>query len=301
MLTLRALRHFIVLAEELHFSRAAIRLHLTQSALSRSIQSFEETLGLKLLDRTASSVLLTKSGEAVLIHARQVLAQAQALEHESHLIRGLESGEVSMGVGVFPAATFLPPLLTQLAQDYPGISMRVEIESWKRLLEMLERHELDFVIAITHSLPPSSDFSVIKLPSHHGGLFVRRDHPLLSTPRRTMQNNLSKYRLVATHLPPRARGLLAELYEIPDGKDLPLALECNSLEALRNVALDSEVILFCTREVVMDELEDGRLVQLPLKYAAGTELNCNIIFHANRSLSPAAKKVVELVKELRFS
>ncbi|MDN3987882.1 LysR family transcriptional regulator [Zwartia vadi] len=296
MLTLRALRHFVVTANELHFSRAASRLHLTQSALSRSIQSLEGALGLKLLDRTASSVLLTKSGETVLIRARQVLAQTQALEYETHMIRGLESGEVAMGVGVFPAATYLPPLLTQLAKDYPGISMRVEIESWKRLLDMLERHTLDFVLAITQSLPPSAEFSVIKLPSQHGGLFVRQGHPLLTASRRTLRNSLSKYRLAATHLPPRARSLLAKLCGDTDGNNLPLALECNSLEALRNVALNTDVVLFCTREVISHELADRRLVQLPLKYPAGTELSCNIIFHANRTLSPAALKVVELIK-----
>jgi len=298
MLTLRALRHFVVIAEELHFSRAAARLHLTQSALSRSIQSLENALGLQLLDRSASTVFVTKSGEAVLIRARQVLAQTQALEHETHLIRELESGDVSMGVGVFPAATYLPPLLTHLTLNYPGITMRVEIESWKRLLDMLERHALDFVVAITHSLPPSAEFSVIKLPPQHGGLFVRQGHPLLNAPRRALREHLSKYRLAATHLPPRARILLAQIYGVSDGNDLPLALECNSLDALRNVALNSEVVLFCTREVVLEELADGRLVQLPVKYASGTELNCNIIHHANRSLSPAALKVVELVKAL---
>jgi DNA-binding transcriptional LysR family regulator len=51
MLSLRALKHFSVLAEERHFSRAAARLHLTQSALTRSIQGLEDTLGIKLLDQ----------------------------------------------------------------------------------------------------------------------------------------------------------------------------------------------------------------------------------------------------------
>lgn len=298
MLTLRALRHFAVVAEELHFSRAAARLHLTQSALSRSIQSLESALGVKLLDRTASTVLVTKSGEAVLLRARRVLAEAQGLEHETRLIRGLESGDVSMGAGVFPAASFLPPLLTQLAQNYPGITMRVEIESWKRLLDMLERNALDFVVAITHSLPPSSEFVVRKLPSQHGGLFVRQGHPLLAVRRRSLLEALADFRLVATHLPPRAREQLARLYGVSDSNDLPLALECNSMEALRDVALNSDVVLFCMREAIANEISEQRLVQLPLEYSAGTELTCNIIYPARRTLSPAAMKVVELVETL---
>lgn len=298
MMSLRTLQHFSVLAEELHFSRAAQRLHLTQSALSRSIQSLESSLGLKLLDRTASGVSLTKPGQTVLRRARRILAETESLESESKRILGLETGDVAMGAGVFPAASFLAPLLTELAQHYPGITMRVEIESWRRLLEMLEQNQLDFVVAITHSLPPSTDFTVLPLPAQHGGLFVRAAHPLLSVPHKQFRQELVRYQLAATHLPPRARAHLAGLYRLSAGEVLPLALECNSIETLRAVTLHSDSVLFCMREAIANDIASGQLVQLPLTYSENSELKCNVIYDTRRTLSPAAQKIVSLIEPL---
>ncbi|WP_245153504.1 LysR family transcriptional regulator [Allopusillimonas ginsengisoli] len=299
MLSLRALKHFSTLAEERHYSRAAAKLHLTQSALTRSIQSLEETLGLKLLDRSAAGIRLTKPGRSVLAHAHRVLAEAAALKRETELIRGLASGEVAMGAGVFPAAGFLSPLLTQLAQDYPGISMRVEIEGWASLVEMLAQDRLDFVVAVTHSLPPSAEFTVRPLPPQHAGLFVRAGHPLLAIQGRSaLRSALMNYRLAATPLPPRTRDHLAALYRLTSVDDLPMALECNSVAALRAVALGSDVIFLCMRESIRGELEDGSLIQLPIFYSNQTELTCSIIHHAGRTLSPAAVQVISMVEAL---
>ena len=297
MLSLRALNHFSVLAAECSYSRAAARLHITQSALSRSIQMLENEVGFRLLDRSQSGMLLTKSGEAVLLRAHRILAEAAALEHESKMIKGLDSGEVSFGVGVFPAASFLSPLLTQLARDYPGFNVQVEIDSWKRLHQMLDTDRLDFVVAITHSLPPSDGFTVRPLPAQHAGLFVRADHPLLALKRSALRSALADYRIAATHLPPRARAQLAATYRIANSDELPMALQCNSVEALRSVALNSDVVLFCMLEAIRQELKSGQLVQLPLSYAAKSALTSGIIHSTRRTLSPAAKCVIALIEE----
>lgn len=297
-LSLRALQHFSVLVEERHFSRAAARLHLTQSALSRSIQSLEKSLGLELLDRNPGRLQLTQSGQMVLERAQRILTETSALERESELVRGLDTGHVAFGIGVFPAAGLLSPLLERLARDHPGFSVHVEIESWQRLHKKLESDQLDFVVAVTHSLPPSSEFAVRPLPAQHGGLFVRAGHPLLTVARRVLRSALEKYCLATTDLPPRARSHLARLYRITGNEQLPIALECDSIEALRGVALASDTVLFSTREAINSDLASGRLVQLPLSYSPSDELACGVIHPARRTLPPAAEKVIAIVEEL---
>jgi DNA-binding transcriptional LysR family regulator len=73
-LDLRLLRHFMAVAEELHFTRAAARLYVAQQALSRDIGRLERQLGVRLFTRTTRRVALTPEGERLLVRARELLA-----------------------------------------------------------------------------------------------------------------------------------------------------------------------------------------------------------------------------------
>ena len=83
-LDLRLLRHFVAVAEELHFTRAAARLYLAQQALSRDIARLEGQLGLRLFTRTTRKVALTPDGERLLVHARALLALHDLTLQELH-------------------------------------------------------------------------------------------------------------------------------------------------------------------------------------------------------------------------
>ncbi|GEB48168.1 LysR family transcriptional regulator [Streptomyces cacaoi] len=69
----RELEYFVVLAEELHFGRAAARLALAQPALSKTVRRMESRLGVRLLERSSRRVALTPAGEALLHHGRHAL------------------------------------------------------------------------------------------------------------------------------------------------------------------------------------------------------------------------------------
>ncbi|GAA1663815.1 LysR family transcriptional regulator StgR [Nonomuraea maheshkhaliensis] len=71
---MRLLRHFVAVAEELHFSRAAQRLFLAQQALSRDVRRLEDRMGARLLHRTTRQVTLTPAGTLLLGRAREILA-----------------------------------------------------------------------------------------------------------------------------------------------------------------------------------------------------------------------------------
>ena len=89
MLELRQLRHFVAVAEELSFTRAARKIPLAQSALSASVRSLERTLHTELFKRTGHSVVLTESGEVLLAEARKVL---RALDEAQDAVADVEGG-----------------------------------------------------------------------------------------------------------------------------------------------------------------------------------------------------------------
>jgi DNA-binding transcriptional LysR family regulator len=83
-LDLRLLRHFVAVAEELHFTRAAARLYLAQQALSRDVARLERQLGVRLFTRTTRRVALTPEGERLLQRARELLALHDQAVQELH-------------------------------------------------------------------------------------------------------------------------------------------------------------------------------------------------------------------------
>ena len=76
-LDLRLVRYFTVVAEQLNFARAAEELRVAQPSLSRQIQRLENTLGVRLLERTTQGSRLTAAGAAFLPQAQQLLHGAQ--------------------------------------------------------------------------------------------------------------------------------------------------------------------------------------------------------------------------------
>lgn len=108
MSDLRQFRHFVALAEHGHYARAAEAVNLSQPALSRSIQALEGQLGCTLVERGSRGVALTAHGRLVLEHARRLLAGHRALHNAVSQLANLDSGELRLGGGPFPAARLLP-------------------------------------------------------------------------------------------------------------------------------------------------------------------------------------------------
>ena len=78
-LDVRTLRHFVAVAEELSFTRAAARLFVAQQAVSRDIRQLERRLGTPLFVRTTRRVTLTSDGQRLLVRARELLALHDAI------------------------------------------------------------------------------------------------------------------------------------------------------------------------------------------------------------------------------
>lgn len=114
MVELKQLKHFIAVAEELNFRRAAERLHITQPPLSQSIKALEETVGVKLFERNSRGVHLTKAGEAFLVESREILS---ATLRSISVARQAAHGEIgTLRIGYSASAIFSKPLTSALAK-----------------------------------------------------------------------------------------------------------------------------------------------------------------------------------------
>lgn len=144
---LRQLEHFVAVAEERQFSRAAQRVHIVQSGLSSSIRSLERELGARLLFRTTRRVELTEAGRAFLPEARMALAAAQRARAAVEAVEGLLRGAVSIGIMQVLDPLDLPVLLARFRAQHPGVALRLRQAGAAVLVDEVRSGALDLAFA----------------------------------------------------------------------------------------------------------------------------------------------------------
>lgn len=123
---LRQLEHFIAVADELNFSRAARRVHLVQSALSASIARLEKELGVALVDRSRRQITLSAAGAVFLTQAHEVLAAARRARDAVVKYQDQLAGTVQLGTLMSAGALDLPAALGKFRTRYPLIQVRLQ-------------------------------------------------------------------------------------------------------------------------------------------------------------------------------
>ncbi|SAI68519.1 LysR family transcriptional regulator [Bordetella trematum] len=160
MVDLRRLRYFVVLAETLHFGKAALRLAIAQPPLSHQIRVLERELGAQLFERSNRRVELTSAGQALLPEARRLLEQAAKTAQVAARVERGEQGELRLGVVSTAALTqAVSRLILSYRQRWPGVRLHIEeFTTHEQLSAMVERR-LDFAFvrgAQAPELPPAS-------------------------------------------------------------------------------------------------------------------------------------------------
>lgn len=152
-------RAFLIVAEELHFGRAAARLNITPPPLTRHIQRIERELGAQLFDRARRVVTLTAAGNALKEEAPRMLAQLEALPGYVQRAAGGDSG--TLRAGVISAALFSQArvLQTAMRKAMPGVRIQWHVESSADQVEALRQNRLD--LGLVHT------------PIEHEGLALR--------------------------------------------------------------------------------------------------------------------------------
>jgi DNA-binding transcriptional LysR family regulator len=176
-LELRWLKSFVVVAEEMHFSRAAQRLNLAQPALTAQIQRLEEAVGADLFARTNRINALTAAGAALLPEARRLVDRAGALAGlAAKAMRG-HSGVLRVGL-IPPAATpRVADVFRRYGAELPEVEVTVRLGHQDALMAALVAGDLDLVIGRPEKPPARSGLRERRLFVEELGILLRRDDP----------------------------------------------------------------------------------------------------------------------------
>jgi DNA-binding transcriptional LysR family regulator len=173
---LRHLRFFLMLADELHFTRAAARLHVAQPHLSQEIQRMERELGVSLFRRTRRRVELTPAGDAYREGAARVLAAlAHAADSAGRAARG-ESGRLVVGFVGSVAWDPLPEAIRRFREERPTVRLVLKEQTTVKQLEALRRNAID-VGVMRPSLLDELDLMLEEIRVEEFVVAVPRLHP----------------------------------------------------------------------------------------------------------------------------
>lgn len=175
----RQLRYFAVLADELHFRRAAERLGITQAPLSVAIQGLERELGTQLFHRTQRRVELTEHGRFLQGEAAAILERVERSAADIRAMVAGEAGQLRIG---FTAATallpFFPQIVSTFRKSHPKVELLLRDLSSRQQVRALQEREIDVGLMRGGGLPPASDLSFTRLLRDPLVVAMRREHPL---------------------------------------------------------------------------------------------------------------------------
>ncbi|MDQ7774984.1 MAG: LysR family transcriptional regulator [Paracoccus aminovorans] len=133
------MRTFVVLAEELHFRRAADRLHIAQPAVSAQLQALEREIGVPLFTRSTRRVQLTEAGEVFHRRCAEILRDIDRSCSETQAAAGKGVGHFVIGT-IYPATLgILPRFLTRISALFPDIRIHINNGNSTAIVRDIER------------------------------------------------------------------------------------------------------------------------------------------------------------------
>src|SRR5579871_6914982 len=172
----RQLRYFAVLAEELHFGRAAARLGIAQPALSQQIQRLEREMGYPLVNRSSRRVSLSEAGAAFLERATLSLSMADQAVLAGRSVAEGDTGHVAAGFIASSALDVLPLVLRSYLERHPHVRLDVHELSSEAQLAALQEGRLD--IGLIRQLPVAEPIELTPVRDVPLMLALPGTHPL---------------------------------------------------------------------------------------------------------------------------
>ena len=257
------MKTFLSVCECGSFVAAAKELHITQPAVSQHIRSLEEELGVCLLERTKSKLILTKYGETVRTYAKK----ATGLYGE--LLRSLHDEQnriTHLTVGVTHTAESNPiagALASYCAQN-PGVNIKMMTDTISNLYTMLKSYEID--LAVVEGRGSDPDLRYLLLDTDYLVLAVPPEHPFASKSAVTL-NELRGERLILRLPDSGTRNLFVSHLESNNMNisDFNVVLEVDNIATIKDLIRRDFGVSILARSALLDELKKGKIVALPVE------------------------------------
>jgi DNA-binding transcriptional LysR family regulator len=285
---LTSLTAFVRVVDAGGFSAAGRRLNMSTSMVSNHVQSLEDRLGARLLQRTTRKVSLTEVGKAYYDRCIQILADLEQADDVAGASQSIPRGTLRIYTATH-IVQFVAPVVAEFLASYPEV--KVDLTIGERAVDMIDEA---YDVAIRLTPPPDSSLVVRSLATWRHVLCC--SHGYLETqPRPQQLSDLAQHNCFRHVLYP-----YGDEWHFVDRKGAPAAVRVsgnlitNSGETLRMAVLHGAGVCLAAGFLVHDDLEAGRLVRLLPEYRP-VEMAMNAVYPHRHHLSAKVRIFIDLL------
>lgn len=278
---------FVKVVDAGGFSAAARALNLSPSMVTNHIQSLEERLGVRLLNRSTRKVNLTEVGHAFYDRCVRIIAELDDAEQVAEALQSRPRGTLRLNTAV-AIPTVIAPVIAEFVALYPEAS--VSIVATGRMVDLVEE---GFDLAIRITPIPSSSLIIRRLASYRfvvcgaPDYFTSRGRP--ERPADLIHHNCLNY----SDAPWGAEWHFASS---DNDEAVPITgnLQANNVESLRRAAVLGQGLIYVPTFLISDELKSGRLVPTLTEFPT-IERSIDAIYPHRQHLSAKVRSFIDMV------
>jgi DNA-binding transcriptional LysR family regulator len=291
----RHLETFCRVADLKSFSKAADDLFVTQPTVSGHILSLEQSLFLRLFDRTSREVRLTKSGEVFHDYASKILSLRKDLINAlSEFSQGIR-GELSLGTSTIPGEYLLPRLIGDFRKEHPSFIISLKIADTKEVIQYVLQDHVEFGIIGAKLNHPSLYYE--KYEEDEIIVVAPADHPLTRKKRVNLDELLKEPWII------REEGsgtqMAVEKALRRKGKSLKqfnVVMEMGSTSSVKEGVRAKLGLAFISGRATEGEILQGSFSRIDVEGFELISRQIYIVSHRRRTLSPMGMEFLRFLK-----
>ena len=258
------LKVFYTVANRLSFTKAATELFITQPAVSKHIQELEEQYKIKLFDRNGSKISLTKAGELLLKHTKNIFQIYREIDFDLSTLINQQQGTLRLGASTTISQYIIPPLLAHFHQKMKDIKVNLLNGNTEQIESALLNKKIE--IGIVEGQSKNQSIKYTKFLKDELVLVCNSKNPLVNKEEITKED-LTKMQFLMRE---QGSGTLEVIeyalkhFEIKLSQ-LTVEMQLGSTESIKSYLMNSNCVAFISIHAINKELKNNELTVIDVK------------------------------------
>lgn len=284
-MTLQQLRTFLAIVEFGSFRRAARELEVSQAGLTSSIQSLENALKLRLIERSTSGISLTAEGRQIYERAQLIDRESRQILIDAEQLRGKGVSSLSIGLGPTPTATLLHLVVPDFHKRFPDVRLNLISGVFEHLESALQQGKIELAITAVPPKGLASNLACVELFSSNLTVVAREGHPLAGV---ASLADLRHTEWVLLGSPGGPGGTVARYFTDHGFAAPPVAATCEAITQMVALVRSTDWMCMIPAVLIEKDLMGRGLVTLKLREAMPQYVN-TVLHRREPQLSSAAQ------------